>query len=99
MPHANPPKVFILQYRDDATATALAVFADLQDANQECLRQADKIGISLMSESSTMGPDKGTILPIEPMRWDTADGASCWVEEHEISPKRVLTPPATQRAT
>ncbi|KAH8171467.1 hypothetical protein LIA77_08234 [Sarocladium implicatum] len=99
MPHANPSKVFVLQYRDDVTATALAVFVDLQDANQECMRQASKIGIALMSESSTAGPDKGTILPIEPMRWDTADGASCWVEEHEISPKRVVTPPLRQRAT
>lgn len=99
MPHANPLTVYVLLYRDDDTATALSVFYDLQDANQECLKHAAQSGIMLSSESSTSGPDKGSILPIEPMRWDTADGASCWVEEHEVSAKRVVTPPSVQRGT
>src|SRR5687768_5536443 len=97
MPHASYSTVYVLLYRDDTTATALSVFSDLQDANQECLRQGRQSGLELTSDSSTTGPDKGSILPIEPLRWDTADGASCWVEAHEVSPKRVLTPPATQR--
>lgn len=91
-------KVYVLLYRDDDTATALAVFSDLQDANEECLSHAKGAGLDLMTESSTTGPDKGVLLPIEPIRWDTADGASCWVEEHQIAAKRILTPPASQRA-
>ncbi|KAK0387299.1 hypothetical protein NLU13_5612 [Sarocladium strictum] len=98
MPHASLDKVYVLLYRDDITATAIAVFSDLQDANHQCLQQATQSGLDLTSESSTTGPDKGALLPIEPIRWDTADGASCWVEEHEIAPKRILTPPPTQAA-
>lgn len=85
-------QVYVLQYHDGDSVTVLGVFADLQDANHECICHAREAGITLTTESSTLGPDKGHILPIEPVRWDTADGVSCWVEEFTVAPKRVITP-------
>jgi hypothetical protein len=30
------------------------------------------------------------MLPIEPMRWDSPDGVSCWVEEHTVIPRKFV---------
>lgn len=86
-----PGTVCVLIERNDAiTTTVLAVYADLQDANEACLRRATMAGVSLTSSASTTGPDKSHIKPIEPVRWDTPEGDSCWVEIFEVEPKRIL---------
>lgn len=86
-----PGTVCLLIERNDAiSTTVLAVYADLQDANEACLRRATMAGVSLTSGASTMGPDKSHIKPIEPVRWDTPEGDSCWVEIFEVEPQRIL---------
>lgn len=89
--HEVPATVYILLQGDLPVTNVLAVFADLQDANEECLRQATLAGVDLSSSSSTTGPDKAHLTPIEPLRWDTPDGVSCWVEIFPVTPKRILT--------
>ncbi|KAG9255732.1 uncharacterized protein F5Z01DRAFT_735665 [Emericellopsis atlantica] len=71
------------------TTSVLSVFAALQDANEECLRQARAAGVELTRESSTSGPETDTIGPVEPVRWDTLDGVSCWVEAFDVIPQRI----------
>lgn len=91
----DPAKVYILFYTDvdNGLATSvLGVFASLQDANDECMSQARAAGITLESESSTLGPTMELIAPVQPARWDTPEGASCWVECFDVTPKRVLSP-------
>ncbi|KAI9163017.1 hypothetical protein HJFPF1_04614 [Paramyrothecium foliicola] len=85
--------VYVLLYRDVSPTAVISVFASLQDANAECLRLAAEACVSVENTSPTAGPDRGHLLPLEPLRWDTADGASCWVEQHVLQPKRVISPP------
>jgi hypothetical protein len=87
-----PPSVYVLLHNDSVATVVLAVFAELQDANTECLRQAARADVDLTRESSTHGPDKGTHSPVEPLRWDTADGVSCWVEEFRVEPRKCKPP-------
>ncbi|KAI6784097.1 uncharacterized protein J7T54_004643 [Emericellopsis cladophorae] len=85
-------KVYILMCtspNESLTTSVLSVFAALQDANEECLRQARAAGVELTNESSTSGPEKDTIGPVEPVRWDTVDGVSCWVEAFDVKPQRI----------
>ena len=82
--HAN---VYVLLYGDPVVTTLLGVFADLQDANEACLRHAAEAGVELVRDSPTSGPDSHHLVPVEPMRWDVADGLSCWVEEHSVKAK------------
>jgi hypothetical protein len=89
--HEVPPTVYVLLQGDISVTNVLAVFADLQDANHECLRQAQLAGVDLSSASSTMGPDTAHLTPVEPLRWDTPDGVSCWVEIFPVTPKRIVT--------
>lgn len=84
--------VYVLLHCDTVTTNVLSIFADMQDANDECLRHAHGEGVTLTSESSTMGPDKHHITPVEPLRWDTPEGVSCWVEAFQVVPKKVLSP-------
>ncbi|KFA63844.1 hypothetical protein S40285_04461 [Stachybotrys chlorohalonatus IBT 40285] len=83
-------RVYVLVYQDSTTVTVLGVFANLQDANAVCTMQAVDAGVSLTRSQSTDGPDAEHMLPFEPLRWDTADGVSCWVEEHALTSNRVL---------
>ncbi|KAH7325784.1 hypothetical protein B0I35DRAFT_405130 [Stachybotrys elegans] len=86
--------VYVLMHQDSGVgATVLGVFADMSDANERCLRQATDLGVPLVRESPTEGPDHQHNRPMEPMRWDTAEGVSCWVEEHRVEPCRVIKPP------
>jgi hypothetical protein len=90
-----PPNVYVVVYNDDcgaAPAAILGVFSQLQDANAECQRHAAVAGFRLSSDSGTAGPDRGHLVPVEPMRWDSPEGVSCWVEEHAVVPKQVLAP-------
>ncbi|KAK5992206.1 hypothetical protein PT974_05607 [Cladobotryum mycophilum] len=93
-PHDRDRTVYIIIHQDHTAATVLGVFAELQDANRDCLWHASKAGVDLIQESSTMGPDKAHLSPTEPARWDTADGVSCWVESHIVEPSRVIAPAA-----
>lgn len=88
-PHDRDRRVYIIFHQDGVSVTVLGVFEELQDANRDCLFQASKTGIELLQESPTYGPDKNHISPIEPARWDTPDGVSCWVESHLVEPSRV----------
>ena len=92
----SPSAVYVLQHRDAAASTTLVlgVYADLQDANDDCLAQAARAGVFLERRSSTSGPDTQHLSPVEPVRWDTAEGISCWVEEHAVVPNRVVQPAA-----
>jgi hypothetical protein len=89
--------VYILLYRDMSTATVVSVFGNLSDANNECLRLAEEASVTLEQSSPTTGPDKAHMTPIEPMRWDTAEGISCWVEQHAVRPPCVVPPPPNHR--
>lgn len=88
-PHDRDRRVYIILHQDGVSVTILGVFEELQDANRDCLFQASQAGIDLLQESPTYGPDKYHIAPIEPARWDTPDGVSCWVESHTVEPSRV----------
>jgi len=86
-----PPKVYILLFNNASDNTVvLDVFADLQDANDECLRQAELADVTLSNEYSTKGPDGAHQSPVEPVRWDTAEGVCCWVEAFAVQPRRVV---------
>lgn len=87
-----PRQVYILTHSDDDAVNILGVFADLQDANAECLRQGQSAGVFLSKGSSTTGPDTSTFSPVEPMRWDTPEGDSCWVEGHTVILRKVVAP-------
>ena len=91
--------VYMLLYADTNTTNVLGIFADLQDANHECIRYAAEADIDLTSDSSTTGPDQEHFLPLEPLRWDSAEGISCWIEEHTVTPKKTSTPPRSTAAT
>ena len=43
----------------------------------------------MTNETSTSGPETDTMGPVEPVRWDTADGVSCWVEAFDVKPQRI----------
>ena len=88
-----PSKVYIVMHSDPAGATVvLGVFAVLQDANDECFSRARAEDVTLTSESSTTGPSRDHMMPIEPVRWDTADGVSCWVQGFDVIPRRIASP-------
>lgn len=89
--HDVPPGVYLVIQTLDSTTTVLGVFADLQDANEECLRQATLAGVTLAVTSTTMGPDRAHHSPVEPMRWDTPEGDSCYVEMFAVTPRRIVT--------
>ncbi|PNP57610.1 hypothetical protein THARTR1_02608 [Trichoderma harzianum] len=91
MPHDRDRRVYIVIHQDGMIATILGVYEELQDANRDCLFQASQGGIELLQDSPTTGPDKQHISPIEPARWDTPDGLSCWVESHTVEPSRVVS--------
>ncbi|OAQ83517.1 hypothetical protein VFPBJ_02285 [Purpureocillium lilacinum] len=84
--------VYVLAHYDHAAgaATICGVFAELQDANAECLQLARRAGITLTNELSTTGPDGMHLSPVEPLRWDAPEGVSCWVEAHAVKPTRVV---------
>lgn len=84
-------KVHILLHTD-LTTTVLGVFESLQDANDECFAQARAAGVTLESENPTMGPSKDTISPVQPARWDTPEGLSCWVEAFDVTRKKIASP-------
>ncbi|RFU77218.1 hypothetical protein TARUN_4999 [Trichoderma arundinaceum] len=92
MPHDRDRRVFIILHQDGVSVTVLGVYEELQDANRDCLFQASQAGIDLLQTSPTSGPDKYHLSPIEPARWDTPDGVSCWVESHVVEPSRVSGP-------
>ena len=88
-----PSKVYIVIHSDPAGATVvLGVFAALQDANDECFSRARAEGVMLKSDSSTTGASRDHIVPVEPVRWDTADGVSCWVQGFNVIPQRIASP-------
>lgn len=88
-PHDRDRRVYVVLHQDGATVTILGVYEELHDANRDCLLQAAQAGIDLLQDSPTSGPDKHHFQPVEPSRWDTPDGVSCWVESHMVVPSRV----------
>ncbi|CAH0058800.1 unnamed protein product [Clonostachys solani] len=84
--------VYILFQHDTRSTSIVEVFADVQDANNECLQQASSHGVTLTSKSSTTGPDNHFFCPVEPLRWDTPEGLSCWVEGFDVVPKKIASP-------
>lgn len=99
MAHDRDRTVYIILHQDGMIVTVLGVYEELQDANRDCLFQASRGGIDLLQESPTTGPDKYHISPIEPARWDTPDGMSCWVECHTVVPSRVVSSNLATRKT
>ncbi|KAL6829014.1 hypothetical protein J3E69DRAFT_330157 [Trichoderma sp. SZMC 28015] len=91
MPHDRDRRVYIVIHQDGMIVNILGVYEELQDANRDCIFQASQGGIELLQPSPTTGPDKHHISPIEPARWDTPDGLSCWVESHVVEPSRVVS--------
>lgn len=90
MPAVN--SVYIILHHDMSTGSTpliLGVFADLLDANAACLRIASESGAAppVSNATSATGSSDGDPRPVEPVRWDTLEGESCWVEEHGVSPK------------
>ncbi|CAH0018027.1 unnamed protein product [Clonostachys rhizophaga] len=84
--------VYILFQQDTDSTSIVEVFADVQDANNECLQQANSHGITLTNKQSTSGPDSHFFCPVEPLRWDTPEGLSCWVEGFDVVPKKIASP-------
>jgi hypothetical protein len=89
--------VYILLHQDLTTAAVVAVFTSLCDANVHCLGLAAQAGIRLEQPSPTCGPDGQSMTPLEPLRWDTADGVSCWVEQHAVRGPNVVPPRSDSR--
>lgn len=83
MPPDRPP-VHLVIHRDDATVTVVGVYARLTDANTECIFLGKEAGMQLTGESGETAPDGRELMPIEPMRWDSVAGVSCWVETHHV---------------
>ena len=80
-----PNSVYLVLWRDSASSEFLvtAVYATLTDAN----RHARRLGNEVLSDGLTsLGDPEPDLrgLGAEPLRWDTADGLSCWVEEHVV---------------
>ncbi|CAI6097633.1 unnamed protein product [Clonostachys chloroleuca] len=84
--------VYILFQHDTNSTNIVEVFADVQDANNQCLQQAYSHGITLANKPSTSGPDNHVFCPVEPLRWDTPEGLSCWVEGFDVVPKKIASP-------
>lgn len=95
--HDRDRPVYAILYRDDDTVVILGLYAELQDANEECVHHAKEQGIDLIREYPTWGPAKDCVIPIKPARWDAAGGAvSCWVESHIVIPPRIIAPAALE---
>lgn len=74
--------VYLVIYQD-TTVTISGVYANLDDANAECLRSSDDAGKDLLAQRSKRGPG-GDALTDVLLRWDSPDGISCWVEKHDV---------------
>ncbi|GAB0135741.1 hypothetical protein EsDP_00004068 [Epichloe bromicola] len=80
--------VHVVIHRDDTTVTVAGVFASLSDANAECLRLCEEAGLQLKGVKKGVedGKSEGDMNPMkdEPLRWDSPEGLSCWVETHGV---------------
>ncbi|KAM0510185.1 hypothetical protein ACHAQF_002234 [Verticillium nonalfalfae] len=78
------PHVYVLLWRDCGgnEFVALGAYAHLKDANTE----AKRLGKEQLSDGLTYSSMQADLKAqdSEPLRWDTADGISCWVERHEV---------------
>ena len=83
MPPDRPP-VHLVIHRDDTTVTILGVFASLTDANTACIFRGKEEGIQLTGQSTEPAHEDSGVMPVEPMRWDSPEGVSCWVETHRV---------------
>jgi hypothetical protein len=77
--------VYLVLWRDSASAEFLVVaaYATLTDANSHARRMGNEILSDGLTSLGASEPDLRGI-GAEPLRWDTADGLSCWVEEHVV---------------
>lgn len=78
------PPVHLVIHRDDTAVTIVGVYASLTDANTECISRGGEVGIQLTGGSEEPVPGDMRDVPVEPMRWDSAEGVSCWVETHHV---------------
>ncbi|KAF9880757.1 hypothetical protein CkaCkLH20_01799 [Colletotrichum karsti] len=80
-----PHAVALVLYRDGSDETSstsvLGVYAALADANEEARRLAQEQGDAAVVHESAA---------TEPVRWEAPDGASCWVEMHAVTPKKIV---------
>ncbi|ROT41495.1 hypothetical protein SODALDRAFT_331230 [Sodiomyces alkalinus F11] len=76
-PVPSPNRIFLVLWRDDQNGefVIVGVYSSIEDANIEARR---------MGEDLVNGVTQVPINETEPLRWDTAEGLSCWVEQHEI---------------
>lgn len=77
--------VYIALWRDAASSefVVLGAYDSVADANARVRR----LGREQLSDglANLQEPDpKMRHTGAEPLRWDTADGLSCWVESHEV---------------
>ncbi|KAL0942813.1 actin polymerization protein [Colletotrichum truncatum] len=81
-----PHAVALVFYKDGgddiaSSTTVLGVYAGLADANDEVRKLALEQGAKL---------DDAAAHNTEPVRWDTPEGVSCWVELHAVKPKTIV---------
>lgn len=84
-PSAAGAKVYLVLWCDAASAefSVVAAYAAMTDANVH----ARRLGNEVLSDGLTSlgNQEPGLQGPGEvPLRWDAADGLSCWVEEHIV---------------
>lgn len=80
-----PAVVFLLLWSDGDSFLVRGTFAALADANAEARRLGVEQG-ALPAEEET---DEGRPAS-DAASWRTAEGVSCWVEAHAITPRSVL---------
>ncbi|KAL2757993.1 hypothetical protein ACRALDRAFT_1061263 [Sodiomyces alcalophilus JCM 7366] len=74
----TPKDVFLVLWRDDESGdfAIIGVYSTIADANIE----AHRMGHDHLANGVTWAP----VDEMEPLRWDTAEGVSCWVEQHAV---------------
>ncbi|TWU71869.1 hypothetical protein ED733_003666 [Metarhizium rileyi] len=87
VPPSRSP-VHLVLYRDDTTVTVIGVYASLRDGNAECVSLGKDAGMQLTGEEGEMAPEHEELMAVEPVRWDSVAGVSCWVETHEVQVAR-----------
>lgn len=84
--HHGPHSVYVVLWRDASSGDflALGAFETLADANAEVRRRGSEQLSDGLTHSNSEADAGG--IDAEPLRWDTADGVACWVEQHRVNP-------------
>ncbi|KAG6090436.1 hypothetical protein E4U15_005028 [Claviceps sp. LM218 group G6] len=77
----DPTSVHVVVHQDDTVVTIAGIFSSLSAANAACLRLCEEAGLQ---REGVGGQEAGEASrPLKPLRWNSPEGISCWVETHE----------------